>query len=177
MGEDKALIPFDGCSSLAQYQYKRLSPYFSKTYISSKSNKFDFNVDTIIDENQTTSSPMVALKTILSSLNANTTKVFIITVDSPLVSIETIKKIIDNSDNYDITVANTDKIQNLCGVFSKNIIPMINNCLSCDVHKINKLIFEANHHFIEFKDKKYEKEFININSKSDFFALLNYKLN
>ena len=43
MQQDKALLPFGEVNSLAEFQYRRLSKIFSKVYISSKYNKFDFN--------------------------------------------------------------------------------------------------------------------------------------
>ena len=47
MKQDKALLPFGDTNSLAEFQYRRLSKIFSKVYISSKNNKFDFDVNII----------------------------------------------------------------------------------------------------------------------------------
>ena len=104
MGEDKSLLPFSSSNTLIQYQYERLKPYFKEIYISSKTNKFDFvdNTNLILDENKDIYSPILALDTILKRFN---NKVFIITVDSPFVSIETIKRLIDESTDTDICVA------------------------------------------------------------------------
>ena len=44
MGQDKALMPFGKYNSLAQYQCERLSKIFKNIYISSKTNKFDFDI-------------------------------------------------------------------------------------------------------------------------------------
>ena len=38
MGRDKALLPFGGYSSLAQFQYQKFLPIFEKVYISCKNN-------------------------------------------------------------------------------------------------------------------------------------------
>ena len=112
MGEDKALLKFNGFSSLSYYQYNRLKPYFKNIYLSSKVNKFDFPCEIILDKGEIYS-PLIALKTILE--NIRSPKVFIITVDTPLVSIETINKLIKQSCDYDITVAKTQKLHNeLC---------------------------------------------------------------
>ncbi len=42
MKKDKSLLPFNEYNTLAEFQYRRLSKIFSKVYISTKNNKFDF---------------------------------------------------------------------------------------------------------------------------------------
>ena len=133
MGEDKSLLPFFSSNTLIQFQYERLKPYFKEIYISSKNNKFDFIDDKalILDENKDVFSPILALNTILKKFD----KVFIITVDSPFVSIETIKKLIDESNDSDICVAKTEKIHNLCGVFSSALVSFIERMINDDIQK------------------------------------------
>jgi molybdopterin-guanine dinucleotide biosynthesis protein A len=136
MGEDKSLLPFSFSNSLTQYQFDRLKPYFKNIYLSSKTDKFDFISanELILDENKDIFSPILALNTIFDKLKNQ--KVFIITVDTPLVSIESISKLIDESKDVDICVAQTEKIHNLCGVFSSNISSTIKNMIENDIHKI-----------------------------------------
>ena len=77
MGEDKSLLPFSSSSSLIEFQYKRLEPYFKNIFISAKNDKFDFLQDKtklIIDKNQDIYSPILALQTILEKFD----KIFII---------------------------------------------------------------------------------------------------
>ena len=45
MGEDKSLLPFSSSSSLIEFQYRRLEPYFKNIFISAKNDKFDFLQD------------------------------------------------------------------------------------------------------------------------------------
>lgn len=169
MGEDKSLLPFSSSNSLIEYQYNRLKPYFSDTFISSKTNKFLFLNDTskiILDENKEIYSPILALETVLKRFN----KVFIITVDTPFVKIETINELIKNSTNYDVVVArDRDKIHNLCGVFSKECLAIINNMIKNDIHKINYLIKNSKYKIIDFEK---EDEFLNINEKKSMKKLL-----
>ena len=103
MGKDKSLLPFGGYSSMIEYQYNRLKPFFKDIYISSKTNKFNFDANIIYDDSDVYS-PMIALKSILEYLTEEQ-KVFIITVDTPMVSIEAIEHLIHNSKDYDATVA------------------------------------------------------------------------
>ena len=120
MGEDKSLLPFSSSNSLIEFQFNRLKPYFKDIYISSKNDKFDFLKDKsklILDKNQDIYSPILALQTILEKFD----KVFIITVDTPFVKLETIVKLINHSNNFEITISQTSqKTHNLCGVYSNN---------------------------------------------------------
>ncbi|OCL97184.1 molybdenum cofactor guanylyltransferase MobA [Arcobacter porcinus] len=165
MGEDKSLLPFGSSNSLIEYQYNRLKPYFSDTFISSKTNKFLFLKDSsklILDENKDIYSPILALQTILKRFD----KVFIITVDTPFVRIETIKELIENSDNYDVVIAkDEEKIHNLCGVFSNSCLKNINLMIEENIHKINYLIKQTNFKEINFN---YKNEFININNRTEY---------
>ena len=118
MGEDKSLLPFSSSNSLIEFQFNRLKPYFKDIYISSKNDKFDFLNDKsklILDKNQDIYSPILALQTILEKFD----KVFIITVDTPFVKIETIGKLINHSNNFEITISQTSQknSQSLWSIF------------------------------------------------------------
>ena len=170
MGEDKSLLPFSSSNSLIEFQFNRLKPYFKDIYISSKNDKFDFLKDKtklILDKNQEVYSPILALQTILEKFD----KVFIITVDTPLIKISSIKKLIENSNNFDITIAQTEeKTHNLCGIFSKNINTIINSMIKDDIHKINYLVKNSKFQIINFNN---EDEFLNINEKKEYEKALN----
>lgn len=173
MGEDKSLLPFSSSNSLIEFQFNRLKPYFKDIYISSKSDKFDFLNDKsklILDKNQDIYSPILALQTILEKFN----KVFIITVDTPLIKISSIKKLLENSNNFDITIAQTSqRTHNLCGVFSNNLNETIEKMIKNDIHKINYLVKNSKYQIINFDD---DNEFININNKNEYEKACNYKV-
>ena len=164
MGEDKALLPFSNSKTLAQFQYERLKPYFKNIYLSSKTNKFNFNPNLILDKGKE-HSPIIALQSIFKYLK-NKSKIFVITVDTPLIEISTIEKLIKESKNYDITVAQTPlKMHNLCGLFSTKSIKEVEEMLKKDIHKVGYLLKQMNTNFVEFKN---EDEFINLNEKSEY---------
>lgn len=163
MGEDKALLPFSSKPTLTQYQYDRLKPYFKNVYISSKIDKFNFNVNLILDK-ETVYSPIAALKTIFEKLK-DESKVFIITVDTPLVNIATIEKLIKESSTYDITVAQTKRTHNLCGVFNPKCLSQINKMLEKDIHKVGFLLKNMETKCVLFNN---EDEFINLNDKQEY---------
>ena len=166
MGEDKSLLPFREYSTLIEYQYNKLSKIFSKVYVSSKTNKFDFTSNLILDI-QNISSPMVALEAILQNFD---NKVFIITVDSPLVHKDTILELINQSWQSDITVAvESNKTHNLLGVFSKDLLKNINNYICENMHKINILLKNSNTKYVEFEESH---QFINVNTQFDYQKLI-----
>lgn len=171
MGEDKSLLPFSTSKTLIQYQYDRLKPYFKNIYISSKTNKFDFIEEEflILDKNKDIFSPILALDTIFDKFKNQ--KVFLITVDTPLVTIESISKLIEESADYDICIAQTEKTHNLCGIFSSSISLTIKNMITNDIHKINHLIKNNKYKIIEFPNNN---EFINLNNKEEYDKALSY---
>jgi molybdopterin-guanine dinucleotide biosynthesis protein A len=166
MGEDKSLLPFSSSSSLTQYQYDKLKTFFQDIYLSSKVDKFDFltNKDKylILDKGEIFS-PIVALQTIFKTIK--TSKVFIITVDTPLVSINSINELIDKSIDSDICVAQTLRTHNLCGVFSTKMLNFINEMLINDIHKVNYLLKNNNTKYVNFAN---DDEFINLNNKDEY---------
>lgn len=165
MGEDKALLPFSNSKTLTEYQYNRLKPYFKDIYISSKSDKFDFSPNLILDKGEIFS-PVVALKSIFEFLK-EWDRVFIITVDTPLIKIESIKKLIDNSKNYQITLAKTkEREHNLCGVFSSKLVNVVENMIENNIHKVGFLLKNSTTHFVQFDN---EDEFINLNDKDEYY--------
>ena len=87
------------------------------------------------------------------------------------VSIESIERIIKESSDVDICVAQTEKIHNLCGVFSSNISLAIKNMIENNIHKIGYLIKNNKFKILEFPN---DSEFININNQNDYEKALSY---
>lgn len=162
MGKDKALLPFKEKNSLAAFQHDRLKPFFKNIFLSSKVNKFDFPCEIIYDEGEVFS-PLIALRTILQNIKAK--KVFILSVDTPFVSLESINTLIKNSYSYDVCVAKTQKLHSLCGVFDKSCLKEIEKMLNEDIHKIGFLLKNVKTNIIEFEN---DDEFINLNMVLDY---------
>lgn len=167
MESNKSLIPFGNHPTLSQYQYAKYSLVFENIYLSTKENKFEFiNSKNIIIDKNPIFSPMVALNSIFEFLNED--KIFIITVDMPLIKTETIYQIIDFSlnSNFEIVVAKDEKnTHNLCGIFDKSIKNKIEYCLKNDIHKINYLIKNSKYKELFIKNNN---QFININFPNDY---------
>ena len=173
MGEDKALLPFKTYSTLCQYQYEKLQKIFSTTYISTKTDKFDFitNQNTLIFDNDTNSSPMIALQSILNTIKDQ--YCFIIPVDMPTLSDNIFFTITNNFLNTpsDVVIAKDilGKTHNLCGIFHKNILPTIKILLNQDIHKIGALLKSVDTTIIQFDTTK---EFANLNTPIEYQKLL-----
>ena len=170
MGEDKSLMSFDNSNTMIEYLYNKLLPYFDTVYISAKNDKFENlhlpQKKLILDTNQTLFSPMIALETIFQTLRDD--KVFIITVDTPFVEIKTIETLIKKSNAFSISIAKDkeNNTHNLCGVFSRDILPTIQEMIKQDIHKINYLIKNLqNYQEIVFNNSE---QFLNINTKETY---------
>ena len=164
MGQDKSLMKFGKYNSLIEYQFHKLSKIFSLVYVSAKSNKFSdlIPVENLIIEDSDIYSPMIALKEIFNKLDG---KVFIITVDIPLITKESIIKIVDSSKDYKITLAKSDNyIHNLCGVYDTSLVKEVEENLKNNIHKIGHLNKVILSHIIDFDDD----EFVNVNTIEDY---------
>jgi molybdopterin-guanine dinucleotide biosynthesis protein A len=169
MGEDKSLLSFQSESTLIEYQYKKLSQFFKNVYISSKTNKFDFPCKIIYDTSEIYS-PMIALQSILQTLNDE--KVFIVTVDAPLLKEETIKLLIKKASckDFNVTIcADSIKTHNLIGLFDRVVLKEIDSMLGENNHRINTLLTQKiKLQTLFFEDKE---QFVNINTKEDYLLL------
>lgn len=158
---DKALLAFGGYDTLSEFQYARLSACFDRVYISTKLDKFNFKANFIKDKSEVFA-PTIALLSIFEELNED--RVFLISVDTPFIMVETIKEIM--AYEGEIVVAKSPNgIEPLCGIYSKSLIPKIKEMIKSDNHKLNYLIKNSDSSFIEFKN---ENEFLNVNRVEDY---------
>jgi len=172
MKQDKSLMPFRGYDTLVEYQYQKLKSIFSDVYISAKSNKFSnlCQPQSLIIEHSDIYSPMIALQAIFSKLDD---KVFIITVDAPFVTKDTMQTIINNSKDYKITLAKSNNhIHYLCGVYDTSLLKKVDESINNDIHKIGYLSRDTTLNIIDFDDD----EFVNINTKDDYDMAMKSKL-
>jgi len=164
MKQDKALLPFAGYNSLAEYQYQRLAPFFNKVYISAKNNKFDFSLN-IIEDCYKNSSPLVALVSIFETLD--TKEVFILSVDAPFVTPKTIEELYTQADSKcDVIIAESNHgLEPLCGIYKRSILTKAKEFLKEENHRLQALLKAVNTQTIKIDDKK---EFINLNHPFEY---------
>ncbi|UCN00260.1 molybdenum cofactor guanylyltransferase MobA [Sulfurimonas sp. SWIR-19] len=167
MGKNKALLPFAGFNTLAEYQYRRLSKIFSNVSISCK-DKSVFSFDANFIEDKKVSSvfaPTLGFVTVFDTLGAE--KIFVLSVDTPFVSQREIEKIIlaDNS-AADAVIAKTDEgVQPLCGIYSKNLQAKFLQMLHENNHKLGYLLQNSKTTYVYFPDTK---PFLNMNHPKDY---------
>ncbi|MCF6205624.1 MAG: molybdenum cofactor guanylyltransferase MobA [Sulfurovum sp.] len=164
MGEDKALLPFGGESSLARWQYDRMQEIFTDVYISTKEAKFDFDAPLILDR-YPEHSPLAGIVSVLEYLD-NAKRVFIISVDTPFIDASVIKKLIQTDTQKSIVVARTEgKVHPLCGVYDKDFLPFAKAAMAQGKHKLVSLIEETDSGYADFPQSK---AFMNLNHPHEY---------
>ncbi len=169
MGEDKSLLPFAHSKSLAQYQYMRLKEIFSDVYISTKETaKFDhinakFIEDAFAPE---VHAPTVGFVSIFMQLKTENA-VFVLSVDTPFVTKEVIKKLLKSKiSDYDAVIVRTPGgIHPLCGIYSRTLLKPMMEMIKNDNHKLNALLKRSNVHYVDIED---EDLLMNINTQDEY---------
>jgi len=164
MGEDKALLPFGGYSTLAEFQYSRLSKLFKHVSLSAKENKFDFDSD-VIEDIDGEHSPLVGIISIFETLREE--EVFILSVDAPFVESDTIEKILSRNENsHDVLIAQSPSgVQPLCGLYKKSILPFAQQQLEKNNHRLGDLLRLVNTEYVKFED---DLPFTNLNHPEEY---------
>ena len=164
MQRDKALLPFGEANSLAEFQYRRLSKIFSKVYISSKKNKFDFDVQ-VVEDRYESSSPLVALVSIFESLE-EVEEVFLLSVDAPFVSESVINKLYKNNRSVDVVVAQSNNgLEPLCAIYHRSCLFEAKRALEENNHRLQTLFETLNVKKVKIED---ESIFMNLNYPSEY---------
>lgn len=164
MGKDKALLPFGSYTTLAEFQYAKLSILFQEVYISAKTNKFHFACN-VIEDTQEESSPLVGIVSIFETLNVE--EVFILSVDVPFVEKNIIEKILNHAQtsNDAIVAQSPSGIQPLCGLYRKSILPFARRQLENHNHKLHDLLSMADTLFVPFDE---DESFTNLNHPQEY---------
>lgn len=172
MGEDKALLPFDGFDTLTEFQLNKLSKIFKNVYISCKSKeKFgslkENGQANFIEDVKTDNvyAPTAGFIAVYEKLACE--KFFAISVDTPFINLEIISAIIDaDKEESDATVASINsKIQPMCGIYHKSLLNPFKKMLEDNNHKLGFLLKSSNTKLVDFKD---EKPFINLNNPNEY---------
>jgi len=164
MGEDKALLPFGGYSTLTEFQYRRLSKLFNHVTISSKEHKFDFDC-VVIKDIYEDHSPLVGIISIFEILDVE--EIFILSVDAPFVESDTIEKILsyEGIDPDAVVAQSPSGAQPLCGLYKKSILPFARQQLEKNNHKLGDLLHLAKTHYVKFDD---DLPFTNLNHPKEY---------
>lgn len=107
-------------------------------------------------------------------INSNTDDVLCIACDMPLITAETLNILGSYNERYDILVPKVnDRIQPLCAIYSKRIIPSLEDAIRENNNKLQLLIKSLDYKVIDGnKEEKFmEKDFLNINTEKEYSEL------
>ena len=168
MGKDKALLPFADCSTLSEFQYKKLSSLFKQVYISSKEDKFDFKA-TVMTDCYKESSPLVGIISLFETLDAD--ELFILSVDAPFVDEKVIEVLLKHADEkFDALIAQSPSgVQPLCGIYRRSILALAQENKRKGNHRLNDLLQKAHTQFVTFDD---DLPFTNLNHPHEYEGAL-----
>ena len=172
MGQDKSLLPFGGYSSLAQYQYDRLSKLFTHVFISTKSaDKFDFTANLILDPENVDFAPTAGFVSAFTQLSCE--RFFVLSVDSPFVNKETIRRLLEeDKPGFDAVIAKTASgTHPMTGLYHLSLMEEFIRMLREGDHRLGKMLSMRNTHYVEFED---EKLFMNLNTPHEYHEALSH---
>lgn len=172
MGEDKALLPFGDFTSLSWFQHHKLSQFFKEVFISAKEDKFDFPT-VVISDTLPISSPLVGLISVFETLDVE--KVFVLSVDTPLLDKTTIDTLVRCQDYpFDAIIANSPKgLEPLCGIYKRSILPYAYKHLKDNNHKLTSLLESMKTKKLFFE---HQEIFTNLNYYEEYAQLIKTKL-
>ncbi len=169
MGKNKALLMLEEKHVIA-YVIELLAQLCNNLLISTNSKDLDFlKIKTVPDEFQN----IGPIAGILSALKqSKTDKNIILSCDTPFINKDIVKYMLANSKNYDVVLpVFNEHLQPMTGIFSKNIIPLIENEIKAG-NFIPPRIFEKgnlNKLKIDKNLKGWHKHlFFNINNPTDY---------
>lgn len=177
IGENKALLKI-GNKTIIEIIAKKLQTIFNNIIISTNDNSiYSFLNFQIVNDIYKNHGPLSGIHA--SLINSITEKNFIISCDLPLIDITSIKYILENSENYEITLPLIKNIPlYVCGVYSKSIIPQIDKLIKTDPTKasLKNLIKNFNTNILKIEKEKffYEINFINMNTIKDYELVKKY---
>jgi molybdopterin-guanine dinucleotide biosynthesis protein A len=166
MGQDKSLLPFGGYSSLAQFQYVRLSKLFTHVSISTKeADKFDFTANFILDPKDADFAPTAGFVGAFQQLQCD--RIFVLSVDAPFVNEEIIEKLLEaDKPDFDAVIAKTPSgTHPMTGLYHLSLLDEFSRMLRERDHRLGKLLGMSNTHYVEFKD---EDPFSNLNHPNEY---------
>lgn len=174
MGDDKALLPFGGYATLAEYQYKKLQKVFQYVSLSAKKDKFNFDCHVIVDTHED-ASPLVGIISIFETLQ-EVEAVFILSVDAPFVDESTIQAIMHKATHpADVIVAKSPSgVQPLCGLYKRSILTLAQEQYKKGNHKLQDLLALATTELVVFSKNE---AFTNLNHPEEYQEAYKQSLN
>src|SRR3989338_5425121 len=169
-GHDKAFLEIKG-KAIAGILIEKFKPLTDDVIIVTNSPQKYANLDVrLVKDEYPDKGPLMG---IYSGLKYSSSKYnFIVACDMPFIRISLVKHMIENINNYDVTVPKIDgKFHPLFGIYSRECIPVIQEMLKQDVLRISDMFPKVKTCFILRQDlEKFDKglvSLININTAED----------
>ncbi|WRC73419.1 molybdenum cofactor guanylyltransferase MobA [Helicobacter pylori] len=159
---NKALMPFESYSSLLEYQYTRLLKLFKKVIISTKKS-LKLNAPYLLEKESDLFSPLFGIHN--AFLTLQTPYIFFIPIDTPLVSLESIKALCGIKNFSVIYAKSPTKEHYLISLWHQNTLNALNYALKTQNYRLSALVKNTSSVAINFNQ---EEEFLNLNTLKDY---------
>ncbi len=155
-------MPFGSYSSLLEYQYTRLLKLFKQVVISAKKS-YTLNAPYLLEKESDLFSPLVGIYN--AFLTLQTSYIFFIAIDTPLVSFESIKALCQIQNFSVVYAKDPTKEHYLISLWHQSILKALFYALKTHNYRLSDLVKNASSIAINF-DKK--EEFLNLNTLKDY---------
>ncbi len=155
-------MPFESHASLLEYQYTRLLKLFKQVIISTKKS-YELNAPYLLEKESGLFSPLFGIHN--AFLTLQTSYIFFIAIDVPLVSFESIKTLC-GIQNFSVVYAKSPaKEHYLISLWHQNSLNALSYALKTQNYRLSDLIKNASSVAIHFNQ---EEEFLNLNTLKDY---------
>ncbi|WRB70618.1 molybdenum cofactor guanylyltransferase MobA [Helicobacter pylori] len=159
---NKALMPFESHSSLLEYQYTRLLKLFKKVIISAKKS-YELNAPYLLEKESDLFSPLFGIYN--AFLTLQTPYIFLIPIDTPLVSFESIKALCGIKNFSVVYTKSPTKEHYLISLWHQNIFNALSYALKTQNYRLSDLVKNISSIAMHFNK---EEEFLNLNTLKDY---------
>ncbi len=181
IGRKKSFLEIDG-KTLIQRLVELLDSIFTEVVISSNDSElYEFLGKKIISDIFPGRGPLSGIHSALSFTSSE--KNFIVSCDMPFISSELIKYIINFKSNAEVILPRyEEKIQQLCGVYSKSVLPVVENLLVVSEKQksilkgsVFELLERVTTEFIPVDQLSFYQQnlFMNLNTSEDYLLAKN----
>lgn len=163
MGEQKALLPFEG-ASLISYQYQKMCKIFQNVFISCREDvSIGFEGIALVDTDEIFS-PLLGMKNAFLAKKAQ--KIFFLSVDTPFIRPKTIKTLCSVKGDYDLIYPHSGgKCHYLVGLWDRDVFEFLDKALHLKEYRLSYLVDKIRSYEIRFKNSR---EFDNLNTPQDY---------
>ncbi|MBP7506263.1 MAG: molybdenum cofactor guanylyltransferase [Prolixibacteraceae bacterium] len=160
MGTEKGLQTFKG-KSLILYSVEALKPFCTEFLISSNNISYHQFKFPLVKDVVTDCGPLGGLLSLLKKTRKE--YLFLLACDMPFVTSETIKSLFEGIGEAECIVPKIgNKMEPLCAIYSKSLIPEIEKQITTGDYSMHTLIMNSSRKFVHFAEESSEFKSINV---------------